>query len=149
MPKQVAQQREVLMTAAGLTQESYERHKLNIPQIDIDAKKIESYSTDLAIAKDRAATSGESIKDAERPNLTELQQKSAAAAAVRDIAALALALGLSDIVESVSGGIRLDTIFIDEGFGSLDTENDGGTLDQVLQTLTDLASYDCGAARGS
>lgn len=52
------------------------------------------------------------------------------------IAALALALGLSDIVESVSGNIRLDTIFIDEGFGSLD--NDTGTLDQVLQTLRDL-----------
>lgn len=55
------------------------------------------------------------------------------------IAALALALGLSDIVESVSGNIRLDTIFIDEGFGSLDTENDTGTLDQVLQTLQNLA----------
>lgn len=54
------------------------------------------------------------------------------------IAALALALGLSDIVESVSGKIRLDTIFIDEGFGSLDTDNDTGTLDQVLQTLQDL-----------
>ncbi len=54
------------------------------------------------------------------------------------IAALALALGLSDIVESTSGHIRLDTIFIDEGFGSLDTENDTGTLDQVLQTLQDL-----------
>lgn len=54
------------------------------------------------------------------------------------IAALSLALGLSDIVESVSGNIRLDTIFIDEGFGSLDTDNDTGTLDQVLQTLQDL-----------
>ena len=54
------------------------------------------------------------------------------------IAALALALGLSDVVESTSGQIRLDTIFIDEGFGSLDTENDTGTLDQVLQTLQDL-----------
>ncbi len=54
------------------------------------------------------------------------------------IAALALALGLSDIVESASGNIRLDTIFIDEGFGSLDTDNDTGTLDQVLQTLQDL-----------
>ncbi len=54
------------------------------------------------------------------------------------IAALSLALGLSDIVESVSGNIRLDTIFIDEGFGSLDTDNDSGTLDQVLQTLQDL-----------
>ncbi|WP_282611075.1 SMC family ATPase [Pelagibius sp. Alg239-R121] len=50
------------------------------------------------------------------------------------MAALALALGLSDVVESVSGGIRLDTIFIDEGFGSLDSE----TLDQALQVLQDL-----------
>ncbi|MEX0956429.1 MAG: SMC family ATPase [Rhizobiaceae bacterium] len=50
------------------------------------------------------------------------------------MAALALALGLSDVVESVSGGIRLDTIFIDEGFGSLDSE----TLDQALQTLQDI-----------
>ncbi|MGO3927363.1 AAA family ATPase [Rhodopseudomonas pseudopalustris] len=55
------------------------------------------------------------------------------------IAALALALGLSDVVESVSGKIRLDTIFIDEGFGSLDTD-DSGTLDQVLQVLTNLVS---------
>ncbi|MDF2118719.1 SMC family ATPase [Roseiarcaceae bacterium H3SJ34-1] len=54
------------------------------------------------------------------------------------IAALALALGLSDIVESLSGKVRLDTIFIDEGFGSLDTENESGTLDIVLQVLTHL-----------
>lgn len=54
------------------------------------------------------------------------------------IAALSLALGLSDIVESMSGNIRLDTIFIDEGFGSLDTDNEAGTLDQVLQTLQNL-----------
>ncbi len=57
------------------------------------------------------------------------------------ICALALALGLSDIVESASGKIRLDTIFIDEGFGSLDTENDSGTLNQVLQVLTHLAGH--------
>ncbi len=50
------------------------------------------------------------------------------------MAALALALGLSDVVQSISGAIRLDTIFIDEGFGSLDPE----TLDQALQTLQDL-----------
>jgi exonuclease SbcC len=50
------------------------------------------------------------------------------------MAALALALGLSDVVQSLVGGIRLDTIFIDEGFGSLDTE----TLDQALQTLQDV-----------
>lgn len=34
--------------------------------------------------------------------------------------------------------VRLDTIFIDEGFGSLDTENESGTLDQVLHVLTNL-----------
>lgn len=56
------------------------------------------------------------------------------------IAALALALGLADVVESASGKVRLDTIFIDEGFGSLDTENGSGTLDQVLQVLSSLVS---------
>ncbi|GHC70305.1 AAA family ATPase [Limoniibacter endophyticus] len=56
------------------------------------------------------------------------------------IAALALALGLADVVESASGKVRLDTIFIDEGFGSLDTENGSGTLDQVLQILNKLVS---------
>ncbi len=50
------------------------------------------------------------------------------------MAALALALGLSDVVQSYSGGIRLDTLFIDEGFGSLDPES----LDLAVQTLIDL-----------
>jgi exonuclease SbcC len=54
------------------------------------------------------------------------------------ISALALALGLADVVESLSGKIRMDTIFIDEGFGSLDTENGAGTLDQVIQVLAAL-----------
>jgi len=54
------------------------------------------------------------------------------------IAALALALGLSDVVESTRGNVRLDAIFIDEGFGSLDSTDDAGTLDQVLQSLTEL-----------
>lgn len=49
-------------------------------------------------------------------------------------ASLALALGLSDVVQQNSGGIKLDAIFIDEGFGTLDQE----TLDTALDTLCSL-----------
>jgi exonuclease SbcC len=49
-------------------------------------------------------------------------------------ASLALALGLSDVVQQNSGGIKLDAIFIDEGFGTLDPE----TLDTALETLSSL-----------
>ena len=56
------------------------------------------------------------------------------------IAALSLALGLSDVVERHSGGIRLDTIFIDEGFGTLDSDDQAGSLDKVLETLSKMAA---------
>lgn len=52
------------------------------------------------------------------------------------LASLSLALGLAAVVQNNSGGIKLDTIFIDEGFGTLDTE----TLDFAMKTLIELQS---------
>jgi exonuclease SbcC len=52
----------------------------------------------------------------------------------RFLASLALALGLAEVVSSRAGGINLETLFIDEGFGALDAE----TLDLVMATLDEL-----------
>ena len=53
-------------------------------------------------------------------------------------ASLALALGLSEEVQSAAGGIRLDTLFLDEGFGSLDDES----LEQAIRVLAGLTEGD-------
>jgi exonuclease SbcC len=50
------------------------------------------------------------------------------------LASLSLALGLADVVQAYAGGIHLDTIFVDEGFGALDPES----LDFALRALLDL-----------
>lgn len=53
-------------------------------------------------------------------------------------ASLALALGLSDAISNNRGGIKIDSLFIDEGFGSLDSES----LNQALNILSDLSGND-------
>jgi DNA repair protein SbcC/Rad50 len=50
------------------------------------------------------------------------------------MAALALALGLADVVTAESGGVQLDTLFVDEGFGTLDPQ----ALDAVMTVLDEL-----------
>jgi exonuclease SbcC len=50
---------------------------------------------------------------------------------------LALALGLADVVRAEAGGVDLDTLFIDEGFGSLDAD----TLDQVMTVIDELRGH--------
>ena len=54
------------------------------------------------------------------------------------LASLALALGFADVVQASSGGVRLDTMFIDEGFGTLDEE----TLSRAMAVLTRLTEGD-------
>ena len=53
-------------------------------------------------------------------------------------ASLSLALGLSDVISMFAGGIKMDCLFIDEGFGSLDQES----LNQALNTISDLVDND-------
>jgi len=55
------------------------------------------------------------------------------------LVSLSLALGLSDVVQTHAGGQRLDALFIDEGFGSLD----GSTLDTALNVLNQLTEGNC------
>jgi len=51
-------------------------------------------------------------------------------------ASLALALGLAEVVQSHEGGVKLDTVFVDEGFGSLDPDNLAAAIDTLIGLQT-------------
>lgn len=55
------------------------------------------------------------------------------------VASLAMALGLADVVQGTASGVRIDTLFIDEGFGSLDAE----ILEQAVHVLAELSRSNC------
>lgn len=87
--------------------------------------------TDAVAARNAASGLGIEIVDAYTGRTRPAQSLSGGETF---LASLALALGLAEVVTARAGGLRLDTLFIDEGFGSLDAE----TLELAMNTLDEL-----------
>ena len=98
---------------------------------DMTGKRYDLERTDLTRGRSRTAGLDLEVFDAWTG---ESRPVSTLSGGESFMAALSLALGLAEAVQEFSGGIRLDTVFIDEGFGSLDTE----ALDHAITTLTTL-----------
>jgi exonuclease SbcC len=105
----------------------------NVRLADMSAGRYRIQHTDALAARGAASGLGLEIMDAHTGAARPAQSLSGGETF---LASLALALGLAEVVTARAGGVRLDTLFIDEGFGSLDDD----TLDLAMRTLDELRS---------
>lgn len=98
---------------------------------DMSSGRYRLRHTDTRAARNAASGLGIEVLDAYTGHARPAQSLSGGETF---LASLALALGLAEVVTNRAGGLRLDTLFIDEGFGSLDAE----TLDLAMTTLDEL-----------
>ncbi|MBN9223910.1 MAG: ATPase [Microbacterium sp. SCN 70-27] len=103
----------------------------NLHLSEMSAGRYSLHHSDARAARGRASGLGIDVLDAHTGRLRTPQSLSGGETF---LASLALALGLGEVVTSRAGGIRLDTLFVDEGFGSLDPE----TLELAMRTLDAL-----------
>lgn len=103
----------------------------NVRLTEMSSGRYTLHHSDARAARGRASGLGIEVLDAHTGRLRSPQSLSGGETF---LASLALALGLGEVVTSRAGGIRLDTLFVDEGFGSLDLE----TLELAMRTLDEL-----------
>jgi exonuclease SbcC len=103
----------------------------NVRLIAISAGRYELLRVDEAAS--RAERSGLTLQVVDR-HTGEARSPRSLSGGETFYTSLALALGLADVVRAEAGGVDLDTLFIDEGFGTLDAD----TLEQVMTVIDDL-----------
>ena len=103
----------------------------NVRLTEMSAGRYTLHHSDARAARGAASGLGIAVLDAHTGRLRPPQSLSGGETF---LASLALALGLAEVVTSRAGGLRLDTLFVDEGFGSLDPD----TLELAMRTLDEL-----------
>jgi exonuclease SbcC len=103
----------------------------NLRLSDMSSGRYSLHHSDAKASRGRASGLGIDVLDAYTGRLRSPQSLSGGETF---LASLALALGLAEVVTQRAGGLRLDTLFVDEGFGSLDPE----TLELAMRTLDEL-----------
>jgi exonuclease SbcC len=126
-PHRISFQRFVLASLLDLVLEAASRRLRTMSRGRYDLQRVRSGEGDLRRAGGLDLTVFDGYTGSERPVHTLSGGESF-------LAALSLALGLADVVQAQAGGIRLETIFVDEGFGSLDPES----FELAYRTLVDL-----------